>query len=193
MGINIRHIKAVRRTALRSAFGILLFVALGLVGSSTLTSCHKRLALTIVEVEDSVRHYPSVVLGDELTMVYVLRNTGDEMLVITDIQPACPTIESAAENVTTIPPGEEVPMKFVYHADKNIGLARHSIRLYGNIAPKGVAELVFDTHVVRPSIDLSDHEEYHQKELRSVGEHLLDGRYSEKGYYTDDHPSREEE
>lgn len=189
----MRHIKAVRRTALRSAFGILLLVALGLVGSSTLTSCHKRLALTIVEVEDSVRHYPSVVLGDELTMVYVLRNTGDEMLVITDIQPACPTIESAVENVTTIPPGEEVPMKFVYHADKNIGLARHSIRLYGNIAPKGVAELVFDTHVVRPSIDLSDHEEYHQKVLRSAGEHLLDGRYSEKGYYTDDHPSIEEE
>lgn len=56
-----------------------------------------------------------------------------------------------------------------------------------------MAELVFDTHVVRPSIDLSDHEEYHQKVLRSVGEHRLDGRYSEKGYYTDDHPSREEE
>ena len=97
------------------------------------------------------------------------------------------------DNVTTIPPGEEAALTFVYHADKNIGLARHSIRLYGNIAPKGVAELVFDTHVVRPSIDLSDHEEYHQKVLRSVGEHLLDGRYSEKGYYTDDHPSRDEE
>lgn len=81
----MRHIKATQRTALRSAFGILLLVALGLVGSSTLTSCHKRLALTIVEVEDSVRHYPSVVLGDELTMVFVLRNTGDEMLVITGL------------------------------------------------------------------------------------------------------------
>lgn len=86
----MRHIKAVRRTALRSAFGILLLVAIGLVGSSTLTSCHKRLALTIVEVEDSVRHYPSVVLGDELTMVYVLRNTGDEMLMITDVQRLAP-------------------------------------------------------------------------------------------------------
>lgn len=186
MGINRKHITLTLRNALRSMLGLLMLVATLVTSSSVLTSCHKRLGLTILEVEDSVRHYPAVTLGDELSMVYVLRNTGNEMLVLTDVQPACPTIEAAKGNVTTIPPGDEAPLKFIYHADKNIGLARHSIRLYGNIAPKGVAELIFDTHVVRPSIDLSDHEEFFQKELQSMPEDVIDNHYSEKGYYTDD-------
>ena len=148
----------------------------------SLASCHKRLGPTVIQVEDSIRHYPSIILGDELDIVYVVHNVGKEMLIITDIQPACPAIESSPSNVTTVPPGEEVPLKFTFHSDKNIGLARHCIRLFGNIAPKGVAELVFDTHVVRPSTDLSDYEEYYQKNIKSAEEHLLDGQYSEKGY-----------
>lgn len=148
-------------------------------------SCHKRLGPTVIQVEDSVRHYPSIILGDELDIVYVVHNVGKEILVITDIQPACSAIESSPANVTTVPPGEEVLLKFTFHSDKNIGLARHSIRLFGNIAPAGVAELIFDTHVVRPSTDLSDYEEYYQKNMKATDEHILDGQYSEKGYSTD--------
>lgn len=170
----------------RSMLAWLMIGLLIAFSSSLLTSCHKRLAMTILEVEDSVRHYPAVVLGDELSMVYILRNTGKEMLVITDVQPACPAIEPAVGNVTSIPPGEEAPLKFIFHTDKNIGLARHSIRIYGNIAPQGVTELIFDTHVVRPSVDLSDYEEYHQKELQSVEEHIIDEHYGEKKFYHSD-------
>ena len=159
--------------------GLVLMVVVAL----SLASCHKKLGPTQVAIEDSVRHYPPIILGDELDMTYVVKNMGKEMLVITDIQPSCLNIESSEANVSTIPPGEEALLKFTFHSDKNIGLARHSIRLFGNIAPKGVAEIVFDTHVVRPSVDLSDYEEYYQKTLRSPEEHILDGRYSEQGYY----------
>ena len=174
------------RNAMRTMLTVLMFAVLAVGSNSVLTSCHKRLAMTILEVEDSVRHYPSVVLGDDINIVYVLRNTGNDVLIITDIQPACPTIEPLKDNVTTIPPGEEAPMRFVFHADKNIGLARHSIRLFGNIAPKGEAELIFDTHVVRPSVDLSDYEEFHQKELQSMEDKYLNGVDAKKGYFTDD-------
>ncbi len=126
-------------------------------------SCHKQLKPTTIKIDRPTRHYPTIVLGDDMVIEYVVRNTGNEVLVLTDVQPSCPTIEASAKNVKMIPPGDEAPFIFIFHSDKNIGLARHSIRLFGNIAPDGVAEMTFDTHVVRPSIDLMDYEEYYQK------------------------------
>lgn len=156
-----------------------------MVGMTLLTSCHKKLEPTAIEIEDSIRHYPATVLGDDLEMVYVVRNIGNEMLMISDIQPAVPTIEVDKANVNMIPPGEEALLKFVYHSDKNIGLARHIIRLFGNIYPSGVAEIIFDTHVVRPSIDLSDYEEYYHEKLKNDAESILDERKGAKEYLTD--------
>lgn len=156
-----------------------------MVGLMLLTSCHKKLEPTAIEIEDSIRHYPATVLGDDLEMVYVVRNIGNEMLMISDIQPAVPTIEVDKANVDMIPPGEEALLKFVYHSDKNIGLARHIIRLFGNIYPSGVAEIIFDTHVVRPSIDLSDYEEYYHEKLKNDAESILDERKGAKEYLTD--------
>lgn len=156
-----------------------------MVSMMVLTSCHKKLEPTAIEIEDSIRHYPSTVLGDDIEMVYVVRNIGNEMLMISDIQPAVPTIEVDKANVDMIPPGEEALLKFVYHSDKNIGLARHIIRLFGNIYPSGVAEIIFDTHVVRPSIDLSDYEEYYHEKLKNDAESILDERKGAKEYLTD--------
>lgn len=156
-----------------------------MVSMMVLTSCHKKLEPTAIEIEDSIRHYPATVLGDNIEMVYVVRNIGNEMLMISDIQPAVPTIEVDKANVDMIPPGEEALLKFVYHSDKNIGLARHIIRLFGNIYPSGVAEIIFDTHVVRPSIDLSDYEEYYHEKLKNDAESILDERKGTKEYLTD--------
>lgn len=156
-----------------------------MVSMMVLTSCHKKLEPTAIEIEDSIRHYPATVLGDNIEMVYVVRNIGNEMLMINDIQPAVPTIEVDKANVDMIPPGEEALLKFVYHSDKNIGLARHIIRLFGNIYPSGVAEIIFDTHVIRPSIDLSDYEEYYHEKLKNDAESILDERKGAKEYLTD--------
>ena len=62
--------------------GLVLMVVVAL----SLASCHKKLGPTQVAIEDSVRHYPPIILGDELDMTYVVKNMGKEMLVITDIQ-----------------------------------------------------------------------------------------------------------
>lgn len=140
--------------------------ALVLTPPALLTSCRKQVRPTAIQIVDSVRHYPATILGQDLTMEYVVRNIGSDMLVITDVQPAVPTIEADKDNPTMIPPGKEGRLKFTFHTDMNIGLARHVIRVFGNIVPHGVAEIVFDTHVVRPSTDLIDYEEYHREHPR---------------------------
>lgn len=134
--------------------------------ASTLTSCRKTVQPTSILIEDSIRHYPATILGDDLAMVYTVKNIGNDMLVITDVQPAVPTIEADKDNATMIPPGKEGRLKFIFHTDKNVGLARHIIRIFGNIAPHGEAQIIFDTHVVRPSVDLSDYEEYYHDHLQ---------------------------
>lgn len=181
MGINRNYISTHYINKALSAAG----VAILLLVATTLSSCHKELDPTDMEIEDPIRHYPPITLGDELVMVYMVTNMGKETLVITDVQPSCPTIDISPANTNIIPPGESVPMKFVFRSDKNIGLARHCIRFFGNIKPAGVAELVFDTHVVRPSVDLSDYEEHYQKNLQSTIEKHLDDEYSKQYYSTE--------
>lgn len=172
----------IREKAITRSFGGFVLM-IGFVLS--LVSCHKTLEPTAIQIEDSIRHYPATILGEDLEMVYVVRNIGNDMLMISDIQPAVPTIEVDKENVDMIPPGEETQLRFIYHSDKNIGLARHIIRIFGNIYPKGVAQIIFDTHVIRPSIDLSDYEEYYQTKLKTDGENILDEQKDAKEYYTD--------
>lgn len=152
----------------------------------TMTSCRKTVKPTAIQIEDSIRHYPATILGDELVMEYTVRNIGNDMLVITDIQPAVPTIEVDEKNVNMIPPGKEAKLKFTFHSDKNIGLARHIIRIFGNIVPNGEAQIIFDTHVVRPSTNLSDYEEYYQDHLdQETDEKELGGRNLEYEYTTE--------
>lgn len=165
----------------RALLGVVLALALMLSTSS----CHKKLGPTAIRIEDSIRHYPATILGDDLEMVYVVRNIGNDVLVITDVQPSCPTLEVDSKNVSMIPPGSEAHLRFIFHSDKNIGWARHCVRLFGNIAPEGMAMIIFDTHVVRPSIDLSDYEEYYQEKLKNSGENILDENKGAKEYYTD--------
>ena len=172
----------IREKAITRSFGGFVLM-IGFVLS--LVSCHKTLEPTAIQIEDSIRHYPATILGEDLEMVYMVRNIGNDMLMISDIQPAVPTIEVDKENVDMIPPGEETQLRFIYHSDKNIGLAQHIIRIFGNIYPKGVAQIIFDTHGIRPSIDLSDYEEYYQTKLKTDGENILDEQKGAKEYYTD--------
>ncbi len=160
-----RHaMQSASRLTSRLAVAVVPFAVL-MVGASTLTSCRKTVRPTAIQIVDSIRHYPATVLGDDLAMVYEVRNIGNSMLVITDIQPAVPTIEVDKDNVDMIPPGKTARLKFIFHSDKNIGLARHIIRIFGNIKPKGEAQIIFDTHVVRPSSGILDYEEYYQESV----------------------------
>jgi len=153
------------------------------------TSCTKILGPTKVEIEDSVRHYLPVVLGDDVRMVWVIKNVGNENLIIKDIQPSNGSIEFKSIESTLIPPGSEEKVYLVFHSSKNVGYAEHKIRIFGNIEPDGVAEMKFDIHIVRPTLDRTDYEEiYFDHESSRVEEEAFKKARLNKAYYTDDDP-----
>lgn len=167
---------------------IRLFAGIALLASvsPTFTSCRKTLKPTAIQIEDSIRHYPATILGDDIAMTYLVRNVGKDVLVITDIQPSVPTIDVDEKNVNMIPPGKSANLRFTFHSGKNIGLARHIIRIFGNIQPAGEAQIIFDTHVVRPSFNLSDYEEYYQQHFDPMVDGTdLGGRYLGSEYTTE--------
>ena len=153
------------------------------------TSCTKILGPTKVEIEDSVRHYLPVVLGDDVRMVWVIKNVGNENLIIKDKQPSNGAIEFKSIESTLIPPGSEEKVYLVFHSSKNVGYAEHKIRIFGNIEPDGVAEMKFDIHIVRPTLDRTDYEEiYFDHESSRVDEEAFKKARLNKAYYTDDDP-----
>lgn len=169
--------------------GLLLLLAALFLTVAGCSSCSRKLDMTQVVVEDSIRHYYPMLQGTELEMVWRIANAGDEPLVLTDIQPSCGCIVADPEDSYVVAPGRELYLKFTYDSEKNSGYVRHTIHLYGNIAPDGVAELVFDTNVVPPALASPDYEERHKTRrefdiMRGV-KTLIDGEESERGYWVD--------
>jgi len=167
----------------RRSLWIIPLVAAALI---PFTSCKKKINLTAVEIQDSIRTYYPVIQGEELDMQYEITNVGTNVLVITDIQPSCGCISIDGESNNIIPPGEKLSLRFRFMSEKNLGHVRHTIRLFGNIQPKGEAQCVFNVNVVPLGDYTRDYEELH-KEIneRRVVEGLVDGTPSEKGYYVD--------
>lgn len=150
------------------------------------SSCNKKIDMTAIEIQDSIRTYYPVIQGEELDMQYEITNIGSNVLVITDIQPSCGCISIDGEANNIVPPGEKLNLRFRFLSEKNLGHVRHVIRLYGNIMPKGEADCVFNVNVVPLGDYTRDYEELH-KEIneRRIVEGLVDGNTAEKGYYVD--------
>ena len=174
--------------ALRTAVAVVLAAA-----ALTLGSCRKNIGMTTVAVADSVRHYYPILAGEILTLSYELENTGEQPLIIRDIQTSCGCITPELDSRMLLP-GKKVRLLFKYESAKNIGYVDHTIRIFGNIKPSGICKLKFDTNVV-PNADYTrDYEELYKEavERSNVIRGLVDGDESEKGYWTDDigHDSR---
>lgn len=157
--------------------------------SLTMISCdkllHKELKPTVMGIKDSIRHYYPIVLTDELSITCEISNKGEEPLAITDIQPSNFSIVLTSPFPSIVPPGGSEEVNFVFHSEKNVGFAEHSIRFFGNILPDGVATLTFDTHIVRPTVDNFDYEEVYLKHKKDMFDELVDGEMGQKGYWTD--------
>lgn len=146
---------------------------------------HKQLEPTVMGIKDSIRHYYPIVLGDELSITCEISNKGDEPLAITDIQPSNFSIEMNSPMPSVIPPHGVGRVNFIFHSEKNVGFAEHKIRFFGNIVPDGVATLIFDTHIVRPTVDKFDYEEVYFDRKRDLLDELVDGELGQKGYWID--------
>lgn len=158
-----------------------IFMILATIG---LVGCRKEIGGTNVRIKDPVRHYIPVLQGDDLQMIWRLYNDGPNPLVISDIQPACSAIQLISERPSLIPVGDSAIMVFVYSSEENINLAKHTIRIFGNILPYGVAEMAFDVSVVRPTPNHTDFEERLLKRLHETDMQQLKKRRND--YWTDD-------
>ena len=118
--------------------------------------CRKLVGPTKVRIVDNGRHYVPILQGDILRMYWSLHNEGPEPLVIDEVQPACSAIRLMSELPDVVIPGDSIVMIFDFDTDKNTNLATHYIRVFGNIKPSGVAEMLFDVNIVRGTLDLSD-------------------------------------
>ena len=171
--------------------GAILTILSLIMALLTSTSCSKKMPMTTMLVQDSIRHYYPLVQGTDLTLLWRVANAGQTPLVLSDIQPSCGCVISDPEDNNVIPPGKDILLKLTFRSEKNTGYVRHTIRLYGNIAPKGMACLIFDLNVVPPALGSPDYEEQHKDrneyDIITGVKTLVDGEESQRGYWTDEH------
>lgn len=162
-------------------------MALVICISFLLSSCEDLDADTKVEVVDPERHYYPIVQGQELEIVYEVKNIGESPLLISEILPSCGCI-IVNDIRNHIPAQESLFLRMTYNSNKNIGLVNHQIYIYGNI--EGVKKdsslkLEFDVHVVPDGLYTRDYEELYKEQIEREGgfKQMTDGDESNKGYY----------
>lgn len=142
---------------------------------------------TTVEVVDNYRHYYPIMRGQKLDVVFDIKNTGKNPLIISDIITSCGCLVAKKTSIDAIPEGEERRLLLEYNSAKNIGYVEHYITLYGNFKGSDIYEIVFDLHVVPSAHYTRDYEELYQEEKDESGDvkSLVDGDENNKVYYMD--------
>ncbi|ERI88874.1 hypothetical protein HMPREF1981_00190 [Bacteroides pyogenes F0041] len=162
--------------------GRLLFLLLSLTACSP-----SKNDKTTIEIKDNYRHYYPIQAGQQLDIMFEIRNTGKKTLVLSDILTSCGCVVVKKSSVNTIPAGKTGHLILQYDSSKNIGYVKHYITLYGNFTNTHIKEVVFDVNVVPNALYTKDYEELHQEKKSKKGntESLVDGDASQKGYYMD--------
>lgn len=172
----------------KRSFIYILTAFVATISLGTLSSCNKKVGKTSVIVMDSVRHYYSVLQGQELKLTYRIANLGDNPLVFTDIQPSCGCISDDGDDNNVVLPHAEGKLQFTFRTNKYVGYVHHTIRCFGNVEPNGMLELIFDTNVVPPYMGSPDYEDIYKREQDEKFrlEQFMDEGANERGYWTDD-------
>ncbi|WP_409151182.1 DUF1573 domain-containing protein [Sphingobacterium sp. BS-2] len=174
-------------------FNISLLVLINLLITGCLDIKDRK---TTVEIEDNYRHYFPILAGELKDLVFNIKNTGDEPLILTDIITSCGCLKNS-EGIGgfSIPPKKERKLILSYNSAKNIGAVKHFVTLYGNFKDAEYKEIVFDINVVPGALYTKDYEELYTEELEenhSV-ELMMDGRQNGKGYYMPEPPPENRE
>ena len=164
----------------------LLYLSFALI--AVFTACDRELKPVEVDITDPKRHYYPVIQGELLGITYDIENLSDDPLFIKEIQTTCGCYLPKDKLPIVILPKTVGKVHLSYNSTKNTGYVEHYAWLYGNFNDSTWRELRFDTNVVPPVDYTPDYEElYHNVETRSPDmKDLVDGKSTEKGYYTDD-------
>ena len=152
-------------------------------------ACERKLKPVDVEIVDPKRHYYPVIQGELLGVTYDIENTSKDPLFIREIQTTCGCFIPKDQLPLVVLPNSTRKLHLQYNSTKNTGYVEHFAWIYGNFTDSTWRELQFDTNVVPPVDYTPDYEElYHQVETRNPNvRDLVDGKSTEKGYYTDEH------
>ena len=163
----------------------IIFIALAVFSISSCKDIKNE--KTTLQITDNNRHYYPIMMGKKLDIVFPIKNTGKYPFILKDIISSCGCISMEKSSIGTIPAGKESRLLLTYDSAKNIGEVQHYITLYGNVATTSKMELLFDVHVVPPSLYTKDYEEMFQEEKDKNAniEDLVDGDENNKGYYMD--------
>jgi len=167
----------------------LFIAAFSLVSSGCISDIKNR--KTSVEILDNNRHYWPILTGQELEVVFFIKNTGQYPLVIDEVITSCGCLHlSDKSTLDFVPKGETGILRLNYDSKKNIGFVKHYITLYGNFDTDDTREAVFDVNVVPDALYTKDYEELYFEEQRRAGgiKTMVDGKENNKGYYLDRMP-----
>ena len=150
--------------------------------------CEKKLEDVDVEFTDPIRHYYPVIQGELLGITYEIENTSENPLFIQEVQTTCGCVVTNDELPLVVLPNKTGKLSLTYNSTKNVGHVEHFIWVYGNFKDSTWRELRFDTNVVPPRDYTRDYEEivYDIVNKSPNMKDLIDGRSTDKGYYTDE-------
>ncbi|WP_221412349.1 DUF1573 domain-containing protein [Dysgonomonas sp. 520] len=137
-----------------------------------------------MSITDPDRHYYPILRGQALDIQYVIENTGEHPLFITDIHTSCGCVLVDESSLKVLPAGGKGFIKLQYESDKNIGYVKHYVTVYANLESGPSMEVTFDLHVVPNALYTRDYEELYKE--KSEEESLVDGDENNLRYYIDE-------
>jgi len=129
---------------------------------------------TSMRIENPVRHYYPVIRGEKLKVSYKFKNTGENPLLIRDVQASCGCIITNKFDRPISPDGIGY-IEFEYDSSKNIGFVEHYVLIVANIDSTYSNEVKFATNVVPDPLYIKDYEQIYQEQQDSDAEDLVDG------------------
>lgn len=140
---------------------------------------------TTIEIVDNYRHYYPIQTGQELDIMFEIKNTGKNPFVLNDIITSCGCVTLKKSSIKSIPAGKAGHLLITYDSRKNIGYVQHHITLYGNFTTSESKDIVFDVNVVPNALYTKDYEELYREKINSEGglQRWVDGDENTKGYY----------
>jgi hypothetical protein len=168
----------------------LIYIIFGIALIGSLSGCDDLSeSNTTLEIIDNNRHYYPVLRGQELNVIFTLKNTGTKPFVLNDMLITCGCIVPKKSSIRSIPAGREGKLHLIYNSNKNIGFVEHHIDIYGNLKEDEKITLVFDVNVVPEGLYTKDYEEVYKEARKEAGidaKEMVDGDESNKGFYLDE-------
>lgn len=100
-----------------------------------------------LEARPEKMDYGSIRQGEEVRKVFLLRNTGDETLVIEQIRPSCAECVMDETATYRIEPGKEVELPVTYRATVVPGKYKANVTLHTNVAADPLARIYLEVEV----------------------------------------------